>query len=106
MELFRDAGAVSAFAGEKMKKSNLFTTDRMFCDVYCFEPGQVQKSHSHDGSDKIYYVLEGRALIQIGDDQREVGPGTAVLAPSGIDHGASNPGPDRMRMLVVMAPLP
>ena len=39
MQRFVDVAAQSGFAAEKMKKNNLFTTDRMFCDVYCFEPG-------------------------------------------------------------------
>ena len=49
-----------AFSSEKLKKVSLFDTEKFFCDVYCFEPGQSQKVHSHEGSDKIYYVLEGR----------------------------------------------
>lgn len=28
------------FSCEKMKKNNIFQTTRLFCDVYCFEPGQ------------------------------------------------------------------
>ena len=28
------------FSSEKMKKNNIFQTPRLFCDVYCFEPGQ------------------------------------------------------------------
>ncbi len=28
------------FSSEKMKKNNIFQTQRLFCDVYCFEPGQ------------------------------------------------------------------
>ena len=29
-----------AFNEQKMQKVNLFETERMFCDLYCFEPGQ------------------------------------------------------------------
>ena len=46
-----------AFNEQKMQKVNLFETERMFCDLYCFEPGQEQKTHTHAGADKIYYVL-------------------------------------------------
>ena len=53
-----------AFSSEKMRKQNLFDSERMFCDVYCFEPGQSQSAHAHAGSDKIYYVLEGDAEIE------------------------------------------
>ena len=31
------------FSQEKMKKNNMFQTERFFCDVYCFEPGQEQE---------------------------------------------------------------
>ncbi len=62
MSHFADVHAQARFAAEKMKKNNLFTTDRLFCDVYCFEPGQEQQAHSHAGSDKVYYVLSGTAV--------------------------------------------
>ena len=32
------------FSPEKMKKISLFDTDKFFCDIYCLEPGQFQKS--------------------------------------------------------------
>jgi mannose-6-phosphate isomerase-like protein (cupin superfamily) len=106
MSNFHDVGALATFSSEKMKKNNIFTTERLFCDVYCFEPGQTQASHSHSGSDKIYYVLEGHGQIQIGDESRDAGVGTAVLAPAGIDHAVSNQGTERLKLLVVMAPKP
>jgi mannose-6-phosphate isomerase-like protein (cupin superfamily) len=106
MSNFHDLGALATFSSEKMKKNSVFTTERLFCDVYCFEPGQTQASHSHSGSDKIYYVLEGRGQIQIGDESRDAGEGTAILAPAGIDHAVSNRGTERLRLLVVMAPKP
>jgi mannose-6-phosphate isomerase-like protein (cupin superfamily) len=106
MELFVDVHARAEFARDKMRKNNLFTTPRLFCDVYCFEAGQEQAGHSHGGSDKIYHVLSGRGRISVGDDTRTVGPGTAVLAPAGAAHSVHNPGPERLLLLVIMAPKP
>ena len=106
MEHFADVDAHSAFAADKMKKNNLFTTARMFCDVYCFEPGQTQTEHSHAGSDKVYYVLDGQAQIRVGDEERTVAAGSAALAPAGLVHAVLNPGPQRLRLLVLMAPPP
>lgn len=94
------------YAAEKMQKTNLHDTPRFFCDVYGFEPGQTQKAHSHAGSDKVYVVLEGRALIRVGDEEKELTAGESVLAPAGPDHGVTNPGPGRLAMLVFMAPRP
>ena len=106
MRLFADVDVEAHFAPEKMKKNNLFTTDRLFCDVYCFEPGQQQSPHSHAASDKIYYVVDGRGRITIGDEEHEVSQHTAVLAPAGVPHSVVNPGPGRLKVLVVMAPKP
>ena len=94
------------FTKEKMKKNCLFETDRMFCDIYCFEPGQSQPVHSHEGSDKVYFVLQGKGLFQIGDEERHLERDEIALAPSGKRHGVSNPGPDRLVLLVFMAPKP
>lgn len=106
MEVFKNALATAAFSPEKMKKVNLFDTERMFCDVYGLNPGQAQSVHAHAGSDKIYFVLDGIGVFRIGDEEREVGTGCAVLAPAGTAHAVRNPGPARLTLLVFMAPKP
>lgn len=105
MEL-ANISASKRFSGEKMVKVNLFDTPRMFCDVYCFEPGQEQKPHAHEGSDKVYLVLEGRGRFRIGGEERELTTGDAVLALPGVEHGVVNNGPERLVLLVFMTPKP
>ena len=94
------------YSAEKMAKVNLFETERMFCDVYGLEPGQQQKVHVHQGADKIYVVLEGSGTFRVGAEERELGPETVVLAPSGVEHGVWNTGDTRLMLLVFMAPNP
>jgi mannose-6-phosphate isomerase-like protein (cupin superfamily) len=106
MSAFVDVKDRLAFAPDKMRKNNLFDSERMFCDVYCFEPGQAQSAHAHAGSDKIYSVIEGAADIQIGAETRRVEAGGAAYAAPGEPHGVSNPGPGRLSVLVFMAPKP
>jgi mannose-6-phosphate isomerase-like protein (cupin superfamily) len=95
-----------AFSSEKMQKVNLFETENLFCDVYCLQPGQAQKPHHHSGADKIYYVLEGTATIQVGEEEESLGPGNIVLAPSGSVHGVRNASQENLTLLVMMAPNP
>ncbi len=106
MKNFRTISETIQFAPDKMKKNGLFESDRMFCDLYCFEPGQAQAPHTHEGSDKIYFVVKGRGLFQIGQEERELREDEIAMAPSGQRHGVSNPGPDRLVLLVFMAPKP
>lgn len=94
------------FAADKMQKHNLFETERFFCDVYCLEPGQSQKPHAHEGSDKVYAVLEGTVHAQVGDEERPLAAGEIVHAPAGVSHGISNRSSGRAALLVFMAPRP
>ena len=95
-----------AFDAQKMQKVNLFETERMFCDLYCFEPGQEQKTHTHSGADKIYYVLEGSGTFYIGGENQVLSEHTIVMAPSEVEHGVVNTGNTRLVLLVYMAPKP
>ena len=94
------------FSAEKMQKVSLFETENLFCDVYCLQPGQAQKPHHHSGADKIYCVLEGTATVQIGEEEKLLGPGRIVLARSEVVHGVRNASPENVTLLVVMAPNP
>jgi mannose-6-phosphate isomerase-like protein (cupin superfamily) len=98
--------SVRRFAPEGLQKLNLFQTARFFADIYCLEPEQEQKPHAHEGADKVYIVLEGRARVRVGEEERDLGPNQAVLAPGGQPHGVRNPGPERLTLLVFMAPVP
>lgn len=106
MEVFRDVRAAVAYRPDKLCRTGLFDTPRLFCDVYGLEPGQEQTGHVHAGADKIYFVLEGTGTFRVGGETRVLGPGHAVLAPAGAEHGVRNAGPGRLALLVLMAPKP
>lgn len=102
----RPLSAFATFADDKLKKLNVFQSDRFFLDVYCLKPGQAQKPHTHATSDKVYVVLEGTCRFRVGAEVAEHGPGTAVFAPAGSEHGVENSGQDGARLLVMMTPPP
>jgi len=106
MECFQRVADRVVFAADKMKKTNLVDTPNLFCDVYAFEPGQTQAAHRHPVGDKLYYVLAGSGRIRVDAQQRTVAAGDLVCAPAGSEHGVDNPGPDRLTLLVMMAPKP
>src|SRR2546422_1356656 len=92
------------FNEQKMQKVNLFETERMFCDLYCFEPGQEQKTHTHAGADKIYYVLEGRGTFHIGGGRRELQEHSILMAPADVGDGVGNKSGGGLVMLVFIVP--
>jgi quercetin dioxygenase-like cupin family protein len=104
--MFKKLSDAMQFSADKMKKNGIFETDRFFCDVYCFEPGQAQASHAHEGADKVYYVLKGKGVFQVGNEERELAEGEIALAASGQKHGVTNRSNERLTVLVYMAPKP
>ena len=106
METIRDAAAVVGGTDAKMRKENLFETERFFCDVYVLSPGQSQAPHAHAASDKVYAVLSGTGTVRVGTTRHAVRPGHVVFSPAGAEHGVENPGPEDLRLLVFMAPHP
>jgi len=97
---------MKSFSSEKMKKTNLFNTDQMLSDLYCFEPGQFQKPHAHAGEDKVYLVLEGEGVFQIDEEEECISKGSAVIAPAGSIHGVANRSTEALVCMVFMAPKP
>jgi quercetin dioxygenase-like cupin family protein len=94
------------FQADKMAKIALATTPRAQLDLYCLEPGQSQKVHSHDDQDKVYVVLEGRGRFTVGGEQDVLAAGEAVVAPAGAPHGVNNDSGARLLLLVFVSPPP
>ncbi|WP_373048135.1 cupin domain-containing protein [Vulgatibacter sp.] len=102
----RNIDDVRQFAAEKLRKHNLFQTERFFLDVYCLAPGQEQKPHAHEDADKVYVVLEGRCRFTVDGAAEEHGPSVAIFCPAGSSHGVINAGAGPARLLVWMSPPP
>ena len=94
------------FQPDKMAKIALGATSRALLDLYCLEPGQTQKAHTHGDQDKIYVVLEGAGRVLLGGGEEKLGPGEAVIAAAGVEHGLANDGPAKLVVLVVVTPPP
>jgi mannose-6-phosphate isomerase-like protein (cupin superfamily) len=95
-----------SFSEEKMKKNSLFDSPHLFYDAYCLLPGQGQKVHAHERSDKVYYVLRGTGRFTVGDEEQDLGEGHAVIARAGVRHGVRNETEEDLVLLVTMAPKP
>lgn len=103
---YRMLNELRRFSDDKMQKVPVFESERMFFDQYCLRPGQSQRVHTHDAEDKIYVVLEGEALFDVGGEQELLTAGGAVLARAGEPHGVRNDSASDVVLLVAMAPRP
>jgi mannose-6-phosphate isomerase-like protein (cupin superfamily) len=89
---------------KKFFKITLWQGEHVMVGLNCLEPNQIQSVHAHQGADKIYFVLEGNGHFTVGDEERDAGAGSLVIAPAGIPHGVTNNGSERLSLLVAIAP--
>ena len=104
MSNFCDYHAFTGSHPNKVFKSTLFESGRLLLGLNCLEPDQAQAAHTHADQDKFYYVVEGEGEFTVGGETQRVGPGCAVLAPAGAEHGVRNTGAVRLVLLVGIAP--
>lgn len=96
----------ASFAPEKMGKITVAQGDSLFVGLNCFEPNQEHASHAHEGQDKLYFILEGNGIVQVGENSELLSAGDAAFAPSGVVHSIHNPGPHRLVVMAILAPPP
>jgi mannose-6-phosphate isomerase-like protein (cupin superfamily) len=92
----------AVFSPEKLAKTNLFESPRMFLDVYALEPGQSQRAHAHPDQDKVYLALSGNGSVQLGTRILPITAGEVTVAPAGVEHGVSADAGGRLVLLVMM----
>jgi len=96
----------ATFSADKMTKSTVAQGEFLFAGLNSFEPDQEHASHTHDGQDKLYIVLEGRGMVQVGEKVELLSVGDAAFAASGVAHSIRNPGPQRLVVMALLAPPP
>jgi mannose-6-phosphate isomerase-like protein (cupin superfamily) len=67
-------------------------------------PGRTTTAHYHLQTEEIYYILEGRGVMRIGNESRDVGPGDAIAIPPGSEHQITNTGHVMLKFLCCCAP--
>ena len=68
------------------------------------EPGASTTRHWHGVCEEIYFLLEGTGVMEGDGEEREVGPGDAILIPPGARHQITAHAGQRLRFLCCCAP--
>ena len=81
----------------------LYDTEHAQAVVITLEPGQQLKKHITPVN-VIFFVLEGRGIVEVGDEKEVVGPDTLIDSPSHLPHCWYNESDSTLRVLVVKVP--
>lgn len=88
-----------------VKVSKLYDTEHAQAVHITLEPGESLKKHVTP-VDVFFYVLEGKGVVEIGDEKKEVGQDTLINSPAKVPHCWYNESEAVLRILVVKAPRP
>ncbi len=94
------------FLSEKPIKVNLFDRPRLVCEIVCLEADQEDARQTHDASDALYLVVEGKGKLKSGSNVDDLEEQDVFVIPPGIDYTIENPGPNRLTVLALVTPKP
>lgn len=71
--------------------------------------GHIQKGkgalpHAHPGIEQVCYMLEGRAVAEVGGQRQELSPGDSCFFPAGEMHSFTVVSEEPVRVLVIYSP--
>ena len=84
---------------------NLYNRPEAMVTVITLQPGQSLKRHITP-VDVVFYVLEGRGVVEIGEEKLEVTEHTLIESPKDIVHCWYNESESILRFMVIKAPKP
>jgi mannose-6-phosphate isomerase-like protein (cupin superfamily) len=66
--------------------------------------GAEQRAHSHDESEQVYVIVQGRGQMKVSGDTEEVSAGDLVFIPPGTEHGIVNHGDELLVYVSASSP--
>jgi quercetin dioxygenase-like cupin family protein len=93
-----------AFSPAKQVRKKLIASENLVAELVCYEPGQATVSHLHPRQDEIFYVIEGKGTIVVGEEGIPVSTGSVVFGPLGVRHGIRADAGDRLVLIFIKGP--
>ena len=84
-QVFDVADLSAADAEAPVSYREFLNVPSMHCGVYRLAKGSSDMQTPHD-EDEVYYVVEGRAQLKVGGENREVGPGSVMYIRATEEH--------------------
>lgn len=96
-------GHVQAYSKLLVHPSN---ADTKYLDfrISSYQPKGYAEVHLHEVAENLYYILEGKGIVELDGERHLVGPHMVVHIPPGVRHGVFNTGLEDLVFLVVAVP--
>ena len=75
----------SRLQGQAVEYLEFLNVPTLSCGLYSLSAGSKDMQAPHD-EDEVYFVLEGRARMRLGEEEREVTPGSLLYVKAATEH--------------------
>ncbi len=72
--------------------------------ISSYQPKGYAEVHVHEVAENIYYILQGKGIVELDGKRHLVEPHTVVHIPAGVRHGIFNTGVEDLVFIVVASP--
>jgi mannose-6-phosphate isomerase-like protein (cupin superfamily) len=71
-----------------------------------FNPGEGLVPHIHPQSEEVYYVIQGKGTVYVGEEREEtpIEPEMTLYIPPGTIHAVTNTGEEKLVIAFFVAP--
>ncbi len=72
--------------------------------ISSYQPKGYAEVHVHDIAENIYYILQGKGIVELDGEKHLVEPHMVIHIPPGVRHGIFNTGLEDFVFIVVASP--
>jgi quercetin dioxygenase-like cupin family protein len=103
MKITRIENTIAFQNVHSVEAKQIYDTENATVIHMSLQPGQSLKKHVTP-VDVFFYILEGKGIVEIGEEKQEVQKDVLVESPKGVPHLLRNSGDSVFRFLVVKLP--
>lgn len=96
-------GHVQAFSKMLVHPTNADTKHFDF-RLSSYQPKGYAEVHVHEEAENLYYILQGKGIVELDGVRHLVEPHVVVHIPPGVRHGIFNTGLEDLVFIVVASP--
>ena len=79
-------------------------TTKMWFGLSIIDAKSRSNPHRHNDAEEIFYVISGKGKIRVDQEEENVGPGSCVFVPIGMEHQLINENDEIFKVAAVTSP--
>lgn len=102
-EYVRDLRNISIDRYDYADYRHLFKLPKIAMSHVSVKPGEAVPPHVHQNEEQTYWIIRGKGMVKLGNEEYEVEGGKAIYIPLGTEHSIKNTGEEPLEYVFFAA---